>query len=149
MMRMMIAGLALFVAAPAAAQTGEMPVWLVGKWCFTQDDAKICVRYEAPVDGKMRGTDTVTVDGKTTLLSVSVTQIENGRVVRRIENPPGLLFEVPHGPNELVLERQNPTPQQSIRMRYTVSGDVLTIRFTNGGGEPPDQQQYQREREEP
>jgi hypothetical protein len=33
MMRAMLAGLALIVTAPAAAQTSELPDWLLGKWC--------------------------------------------------------------------------------------------------------------------
>jgi hypothetical protein len=147
MIWMTMACVALLAAAPAAAQTTELPLWLVGKWCMVRQEARICVRYDPPSGGTMRSTDTITQDGQETIIGTALTGIEDGMLVRHTMKPPGVLREVSQGPYELVMQRENPTSTQSLRMRYRVSGDELTVEFTNVEGEAPEVQRYTREPE--
>ncbi|MEZ0244587.1 MAG: hypothetical protein ACAH11_14525 [Sphingomonas sp.] len=128
MLRMMMAALALIVAAQAAAQTSELPVWLIGNWCLEQGKTKACVRYEEPVDGKIRATNIRIDDGVVTNGTTSMTAIEDGRIVRRGTNGT-VVREISHGPNEMLLEVENPTATQARRIRYSVRGDELTLEF--------------------
>jgi hypothetical protein len=135
MVRLMIACLALCAAAPAAAQTSELPVWLVGYWCTEEGATQVCIRYEPPKDGAMRATNVMIRDGQPqTFGSISTTRIEDGIVVRRASTSPAVLREISHGPTELLMERVNPMKDQAVQIRYTVDGDVLTVEFTMDDG---------------
>lgn len=141
MVRMLIAGFALCVAAPAAAQTDTLPLWLVGNWCLERPDVKLCVRYDPPQDGAIRGGNILYRDGQERRGTPSVTRVEDGVLVKRTLEGRLLSRAVGGGPNEVEFETVNPEPGVARRIRHTRSGNVLKVLFTLEKG-PPEVQTY-------
>lgn len=144
MMRILVACVALLVATPAAAQTGQLPAWLTGYWCTEPvDKVSICIRYEAPADGRMRATNIVVDDGTPETGRSTVMAIEGGVIVKRTSEGRITQREVSHRPNDLLLEAVNPVENQARQVRYTLSGDTLTLEFILDGA-PSETQHYLR-----
>lgn len=137
MVRVIVAGLALFAANPASAQDSGLPLWMVGTWCLELPIMKVCTRYDAPVDGAIHSTHLILKDGDETPSQKAVIRVEDGRVVYRISDTGSILREVSRAPDALVMDQENPGPLRPGRTRYAVSGDIMTVEMASEGSAPP------------